>query len=110
MPKAIKLKSSSALTRQGILRALESNQEVIKRFGVKRIGLFGSYATGSPNKNSDVDILVEFQEPTYENFLGLNDYLEKLFKTKVDLLTRGGVESIRVKEVADSIRSSVIYV
>lgn len=110
MPKAIKLRSSGPLTRQSILHSLKSNHEVIKRFGVKRIGLFGSYATGRPNRKSDVDILVEFHEPTWDNFIGLSEYLGKLFRTKVDLLTPDGVESIRVKEVADNIRSSVIYV
>ncbi len=109
MAGAIKVGTKEPLTRREILRSLRSRHEALKSFGVKRIGLFGSYAAGSPNKKSDVDILVEFQEPTWDNFIGLSEYLEKLFRTKVDILTRDGVESIRVKEVADSIRSSVIY-
>lgn len=110
MAGAIKVGTKASLTRREILRSLRSRHEALKRFGVKRIGLFGSYAAGRHNQKSDLDFLVEFQEPTFDNFLGLTDYLEKLFRTKVDILTPGGVESIRVKDVADSIRRSVIYV
>jgi hypothetical protein len=40
-------------------------QEIKKRFHVKRIGLFGSFARGDEKDSSDVDIMVEFEEPTF---------------------------------------------
>ena len=49
-----------------ILRRHE--QEIKKRFHVKRIGLFGSFARGDEKDTSDVDIMVEFEEPTFDNF------------------------------------------
>jgi uncharacterized protein len=42
---------------------------------------------GEENKSSDVDILVEFEEPTLHNFMGLIFYLERLFDKKLDLVT-----------------------
>lgn len=61
--------------------------EITSRYSVKRIGIFGSYAKEQQNKESDVDVLVEFEEPTFDNFMELSFYLEELFGRKVDLLT-----------------------
>lgn len=52
-----------------------------------KIGIFGSYAKGLQNDKSDIDILVEFEKPSYDNFIELSFYLEDLFHKKVDLLT-----------------------
>jgi uncharacterized protein len=59
------------------------------RYGVKRIGIFGSFAQGEQTRKSDVDVLVEFLpgEETFQNFIQLVDFLEALFKRNVDLLT-----------------------
>jgi len=62
-------------------------KEIKKRYGVKRIGVFGSYVRGEEGEKSDIDILVEFDEPTFDNFINLFLYLEKLFGRKVDLVT-----------------------
>ena len=97
------------LTRTKILKALRDHNEDLKKYSVKRIGLFGSYARGKQKRDSDVDFLVEFEKATYDNFFDLILYLEKLFGRKVEVLTPDGVESIRVPEVAQSIRDNVIY-
>jgi predicted nucleotidyltransferase len=68
-----------------ILRRHE--EEIKKRFGVKRIGLFGSFARGEQKDTSDVDILVEFEEPTFDNFMNLAFFLEDLFSRRVELVT-----------------------
>jgi len=81
-----------------------------ENFGVKRIGLFGSFARGSSGRNSDVDMVVEFQEPIGLRFIDLAQYLEKLLGRKVDILTEEGIKSIRIKEVVEDIRRSVVYV
>ena len=102
--------SRGHLTRQEILQSLRANQDVLKNYGVRRIGIFGSYAAGKRGSKGDIDFLVEFEEPTFDNFLGLSRYLEKLFRKKADILTPGALESIRVKEVGNNIRRSVIFV
>lgn len=104
------MKKTPGLTRAGILRTLRKHDEELKRFSVRRIGLFGSYARNRQRRHSDIDLLVEFEKPTYDNFYGLSVFLERLFRKKVEILTPDGVDSIRVEEVARSIRESVEYV
>lgn len=104
------MKKSPSLTRASILRTLRTHDQDLKRFSVRRIGLFGSFARNQQRQDSDIDFLVEFEEPTYDNFYGLSVFLEELFGRKVEILTPDGVDSIRVEEVARSIRDSVEYV
>lgn len=105
------MKARIPLTRERILRTLKKNQQAFaKKYSVKRIGLFGSYARGKQTRGSDLDFLVEFDKPTYDNFSRLIAELERLFGKKVEILTPDGVDSIRVEEVARSIRESVVYV
>lgn len=71
-----------------VIDVLKKHEKEIKdKFGVKRIGVFGSYVRGEEKGGSDVDVLVEFEEPTLHNFMGLIFYLEELFGKKVDLVT-----------------------
>ena len=100
------------LTSEEILRKIEENRDKIKRFGVKRIGLFGSYARGEQRAESDVDIVVEFEKgkATFDNFLNLAEYLEELLGKKIDLLTKEGVRSIKIEHIRKEIEENVIYV
>jgi hypothetical protein len=98
------------MTSGGIKAQLRANRSVLKQFTVRRIGLFGSYATGKQTPKSDVDFVVEFAEPTFDNFIGLVNYLEKILDKKVNVLTPQGVESIRVPKVSQTIKRSVRYV
>jgi predicted nucleotidyltransferase len=96
----------------------EEVKEILRRelpklkteFGVKRIGLFGSFSCGKQKQASDVDLLIEFEKPIGFKFMLLAEYLEKKLGRKVDILTQAGVESIRIKPIAKSILSSVVYV
>ena len=103
-------KKQPSLTRVRILKTLRDHDEALKKYSVKRIGLFGSYARGEQKRGSDIDLLVEFEKPTYDNFYDLIVYLENVFGRKVEILTPDGVDSIRVPEIARSIRDSVVYV
>ena len=60
-----------------------------KEFGVINIGLFGSYAKGNQKEDSDIDFLVELQEPRFEWLAGLQIYLETKFGRKIELLRKG---------------------
>lgn len=98
-----------ALTRAQILRTLREHDAQLKQFSVRTIGLFGSYAKGTPGQESDIDFLVDFEQPTYDNFYNLIVFLERLFGKHVEMLTPDALDSIRVEEVARSIRESVVY-
>ena len=73
-----------------IIRRLEKAAPAIhKKFGVRRLGIFGSFARGEQTKKSDVDVLVDFLpgRETYHNFMNLADFLEELCGRKVDILS-----------------------
>jgi predicted nucleotidyltransferase len=82
----------------------------VSEYGVKRIGLFGSYAKGTPSQGSDIDILVEFEKPIGLRFMEFAEYLENLLGSRVDILTPAGIESIRINQVARDITESIVYV
>ncbi|PKL63247.1 MAG: nucleotidyltransferase [Methanomicrobiales archaeon HGW-Methanomicrobiales-2] len=67
--------------------------EIRERFGVAKIGIFGSTARGEERPGSDVDVLVEFApgQTTFRNFMELAFYLEDLFGRRVDLVTEQGL-------------------
>lgn len=58
-----------------------------KKFHVKTIGVFGSYAREEQTSKSDIDILVEFSKPVGWEFIDLKEHLEKIYGKKVDLVT-----------------------
>ena len=76
-------------TKNNILTIIENHQEQLKDFGVKRVGLFGSFVREEQNADSDVDLLVEFEpsKKTFKNFMRLCFYLEELFQREVELVT-----------------------
>ncbi len=59
-----------------------------KQFGVDEIGLFGSQVRNEGKENSDIDILVKLNEPSFIKLAGLLNFLENLFGKKVDITTK----------------------
>lgn len=78
-----------ALEKEDVLRLLgQSKLELEKRYGVKRLALFGSVARDTARPNSDIDILVGFEgTATSERYFGVQFYLEDLLGRPVDLVT-----------------------
>ncbi len=68
--------------------------ELQARYGVKSLGIFGSYVRGEARKNSDLDVLVEFGDKPLSlfGFIGLQNYLSDLLGIKVDLVERKGLK------------------
>ena len=68
-------------------------KKVLKKHGVVRAGIFGSYAKGEQKKNSDIDILIEVKGRKFSlyDLVGLEIELKKILKKKVDLLTYKGI-------------------
>ena len=74
------------MTKEEILQKLKEHKSYIEeRYGVEKIGLFGSYARGEATKESDIDIFVRFDEPKFRKIAGLWNFLEDLYRIKVDL-------------------------
>jgi len=74
------------MSKEEILKKILSNKAKIKDFGVKKIGLFGSYANGTQKDNSDIDFLVDFNHKNFDNYMDLKFFMEGLFNKKVDLV------------------------
>ncbi len=79
-------------TREEILKKAEENRETVLSFGVRRLGIFGSYARGEESESSDIDFLVEFERKTFDNYMGLKFFLEDLFGCGVDLVIADAVK------------------
>lgn len=90
-----------------ILNFLEENREHLKKFGVEKIGLFGSYLKNCQHQKSDIDILVEFEsgKKTFDNYMDLKFFLEDLFCCPVDLVVK---EALKLS-LKSSILRSVHY-
>jgi len=67
--------------------------ELVSRFGVKRLALFGSTARDEAREDSDVDVLVDFDRPSFRAFMGLKFYLEDCLHTSVDLVMLDSVRA-----------------
>jgi predicted nucleotidyltransferase len=82
------------LTDKTILTDIEENIDTIKKYGIKKIGLFGSYIRGEQKPTSDIDILVEFEKgrTSFDNYMDLKFFLEDLFKCKVDLVMKESIK------------------
>ncbi len=79
-----------------------------QRFRVARLAIFGSYARGTPHKRSDIDILVDFEPggQTFDNYMDLKFYLQKILRTRVDLVM---IDALR-PELRSAILSEAIDV
>jgi len=56
------------------------------RFGVEKIGLFGSYARGEETKNSDIDFVVELSKPDLFLLVAVKNFLQEIFDAEVDIV------------------------
>ena len=77
------------VNKASVLESLRSHSREIKAFGVKSLGLFGSFVRNTPTEGSDVDLLVDFepQQKTYDNFMDLSFFLEDLLGRKIEMVT-----------------------
>lgn len=80
---------SEIRTKQDILTVIRQNKSHLRALGLKRIGLFGSFARGVQRMDSDIDFLVEFQpgQKTFDNFMNLSFLLEDLLQRRVEIIT-----------------------
>jgi len=86
----------------------EHKHELRERFHVQSIGLFGSYARGEQAAQSDLDILVDFDQPMGWEVVDLHEYLQEILGMKVDLVTKGAV--VRKPLLWQSIQEDLIRV
>lgn len=80
------------MTRSEILQTLAAHRDDLTRMGVKTLSVFGSAARDEARPDSDVDTLVEFQDPTtFNGYMDFKFFLEDLLGCPLDLVTRKSV-------------------
>jgi len=93
--------------KEEILDTLKKVKKKLKiEYRVKTIGLFGSYVSNKQKDTSDIDFLVEFENSAdLFHFVGLSRYLEEIFNTKVDVISKPSLK----EELKQAILEEVIY-
>jgi len=103
--KATEQSKMNARKIQTVLR--QHKQELHHKFGVSHIGLFGSYARGEADRVSDIDVVVELDNPDLFIMAALQAYLEDLFHQEVDVVRLRNNMNPRLKK---QIQRDVLYV
>ncbi len=83
----------------------QSRERFARLYSVRRIGIFGSAARGEATERSDLDVLVEMSEPTFDHYMDLKFELEDAFGTSVDLVLADTVKE-RLRPI---IEQEVVY-
>ena len=83
------------MNRDEVLNTLRAHKPTLaERFGITGLALFGSFARDQADDESDVDILVRFDAPpSWQNYFGVQFYLEDLLGRPVDLATNENVRA-----------------
>ena len=85
------MKKANNLTKHAIKHTLFKQRETLREYGVKRLGIFGSYVSETADADSDIDLLVDLEELTFDAYMGLHIFLEDLFEKKIDLVVVGSL-------------------
>ena len=96
-------------TKDYIISAIKTNKQTLKKLGIRNVGLFGSYFRDEQSVKSDIDILIDFDpdKESFDNYMAVYDYFEKLFKNeKVEIVTRNGLSPY----IGPKILKEVMYV
>ncbi len=99
--------AAQMLTRMQVLNTLKARRAEINDIGIRKIGLFGSYARNEQTAESDIDILVEFSKgrKNFHNYMRLKLFLERTFRKKVDVVIKDALR----QELKQNIMDSVVY-
>ena len=86
-------KGKDMLTTAKIIEDIKSlKPDLVAKYNVTRLGLFGSYANGDPKGNSDIDILIDFEKPVGWDFFTIEKMFEERFNKKIDLVTSAALK------------------
>ena len=89
------METSPVDTKDMVISLIKAHQSRIQALGVKRLGVFGSFARGEPSAESDIDLLVEFDpgRKTFDSYMQLAFLLKELLRRRVELVTAESLSS-----------------
>ncbi|MFN0013030.1 MAG: nucleotidyltransferase family protein [Saprospiraceae bacterium] len=87
-------------------KLLQAKPALTTTYPIRSMAIFGSISRGDDNSNSDVEILVEFNQPSGMQFIHLAYELERILKKKVDLVSQNGIKEAYFREI----QPDLIYV
>lgn len=96
-------------TKENIISLLKTHKSELSRYGVSNIGLFGSYLRNEQSKQSDIDLLIDFEpeKENFDNYMAVYDLFENLFKNeRIEIVTKNGLS----KHIGPKILKDVLYV
>lgn len=88
-----------------VFQVIEPYQEKLRELGVRKLGLFGSFAREESRETSDLDFLVELEQETFRSYMDVKFFLEDLFEAEVDLVL---IDAIK-PQLRDAILGETIY-
>lgn len=99
--------SRQSMVNRFISRLRQNLSELRERYGVRSLGIFGSYVRGEQRKRSDLDILVDFNNGTLTlfQFVELRDFLSDLLGVKVDLVEKRALKPVIGKHIFEEVVS-----
>ena len=80
--------------------------ELVEKYHISSIGLFGSVVRDDFSDLSDIDIIVDFSQPIGIEFIELADYIESKLDKNIDLVSKKGIK----QKYLQAIESEIIYV
>ncbi|MFH0842405.1 MAG: nucleotidyltransferase family protein [Bacteroidota bacterium] len=95
--------------RDYILATIKTHKPDLFKFGIRDIGLFGSFARDEQSDNSDIDILIDFDpdKENFDNYMAVCDLIENLFRNrKIEIVTKNGLSPY----IGPGILNEVLYV
>jgi predicted nucleotidyltransferase len=81
-------------SKEYILSVIKSQKSELLKYGIKNIGLFGSYVREEQTEESDIDILIDFEpeKENFDNYMAVCDIFENLFKNqRIEIVTKNGL-------------------
>ena len=87
--------------------AMKTTAEIIEKYGIETLGLFGSVARGEQNEKSDIDVFIRLKKPDFFVRMAIKEELEHLFHTEIDLVPI--FETMRML-LRNNIKQDAIYV
>jgi predicted nucleotidyltransferase len=95
------------LTKDNILNALRTNKRKLRKFGIRDVGLFGSHINNEQSRESDIDLLIDFEpeKENFDNFMAVYDLFEHIFKNeKIEVVTKNGLSPYIGPKILDEVQ------